>query len=61
MKLLECGSKYTVSNMLGEKHTYMISDCLFITQERVEELKKATKNKKNRPEFPKKLGRYSFM
>lgn len=47
--------------MLGEKHTYMISDCLFITQERVKELKKATKNKKNRPEFPKKLGRYSFM
>lgn len=47
--------------MLGEKWTYLISQDLFLTPERVVELKEACKNKKNRPEFPKKLSRYSFM
>lgn len=44
LKLLECGTKYTISNLQGEQSTYMISECLFMTQERVEELKIATKN-----------------
>ena len=61
LKLLECGKKYTIRNMEGEKWTYLISDGLFLVPERVVELKEACKNKKNRPEFPKKLGRYSFM
>lgn len=61
LKLLECGTKYTIRNMQGEKYTYLISDCLFLSPDRVIELKKVTKNIKYRPEFPKKLNRYSFM
>jgi len=47
--------------MQGEKYTYLISDCLFLSPNRVIELKKITKNIKYRPEFPKNLNRYSFM
>jgi hypothetical protein len=39
LKLLECGKKYTIIDMDGEKWTYLISDGLFLTPERVVELK----------------------
>ncbi len=59
--MLSCGTKFTISNLLGEKSTYLISDYLFLDKERVLEIKEASKNIKYRPEFPKNLNRYSFM
>ena len=61
LTLQDNGKIFCIYDMSGDKRSFKISDKLFIEHKEVKELKEVTKNIKERPEFPKKIERYSFI